>query len=724
MDATPRLITISSTAGISKTRKVGEAYQQYCDQIEAGDYVDPDVYCAQFPSFQSSLGRLLKAHDYLEDHPELLEEEFVAPWPVVGQTFLGFELLQELGQGAFARVFLAKQTALGDRLVVVKISRQGGAAEAKTLGRIQHPNVVPIHSIHVDSASAQTLVCMPYLGTATLHDVFDLLKTATVRKANGRVFQDASREREDDLPRCAGPHRTAPIAESDTYVDALREVACKIAESLAYIHEQGVCHLDLKPSNVLISPEGEPLLLDFNLSSDAQRDRLVQGGTLPYMSPEQLSYFLGHGVKTSVGPASDLFSFGVLLYELSTGCHPFGPVAIKTNNASLAQQLLDRQKSGFRPVRALNPDIDADLANLIESCLRIDPTSRPHSAADVTSQLNRQRRHLAKARRWIARNPIKLIILSLLGSVFLAGAAAALVLSPPERERQFHVAMQNYRDGNYVEAVKRFTLAIDKDPDNASAYFARGRAFQKLGRDDSTKYTMAIQDYEEARKREPNGKYAAAAGYCFQSLPGSKISAALVMYEAAEKAGVANSALFNNIAVCYDRMGGKKAEARKYLDRAVTAQPPCQAAFHNRAVFCLTLAKNHQSKLKVLAENPVVKAPFNPVMLQNEFDEAVRTARGDFEKAIEMGPLSAELLYHAALFQTLASEFDPAAKKKAIGLLRKAITDHHYLLVANDPAFASLLDDEDFHQLNLLPRPAQRQSMGIRFVDPVNDEAD
>src|SRR5262245_60486334 len=169
----------ASTFAQTKSQKVGAAYLRYCEKYDAGEKVDANEFCARYPSFQSSLGRLLHAHHFLEENPNLLSEERGIRWPVAGETFLDFDLVLALGQGAFARVFLAREAPLGNRLVVVKIAKQGGAAEAKILGRIQHPNVVPIHSIQTPPDLALTLVCMPYLGTATLHDVFDLLKVAT-----------------------------------------------------------------------------------------------------------------------------------------------------------------------------------------------------------------------------------------------------------------------------------------------------------------------------------------------------------------------------------------------------------------------------------------------------------------------------------------------------------------------------------------------------------------
>src|SRR6185369_8619704 len=94
---------------------------------------------------------------------EELRKIELCTWPEPGEQFLGFELLEDLGSGSFARVYLARQPELGDRLVALKVA-QHGAREAQTLGRLRHPNIVPVHSIDTDPTTGLTAVCMAYLG--------------------------------------------------------------------------------------------------------------------------------------------------------------------------------------------------------------------------------------------------------------------------------------------------------------------------------------------------------------------------------------------------------------------------------------------------------------------------------------------------------------------------------------------------------------------------------
>ena len=113
------------------------AYEEYCQRLEAGEKVDPDLFCERFPAHRTSLRRLLQAHRFLDENSHFLVALRTPAWPEPGTTFLGFALQRELGRGAFARVYLATQPALGERQVALKVA-QRGKQEAKTLARIAH----------------------------------------------------------------------------------------------------------------------------------------------------------------------------------------------------------------------------------------------------------------------------------------------------------------------------------------------------------------------------------------------------------------------------------------------------------------------------------------------------------------------------------------------------------------------------------------------------------
>src|SRR5206468_1741103 len=110
-----------------------------------------------------------------------------------------------------------------------------------------------------------------------------------------------------------------------SFVQAVLWLASRLADGLAHAHERGILHRDLKPANILLTDEGQPMLLDFNLAEDTKRrptaSAALLGGTLPYMAPEQLRALQG-GHRPLDG-RSDLYALGVILFELLTGRHPF-----------------------------------------------------------------------------------------------------------------------------------------------------------------------------------------------------------------------------------------------------------------------------------------------------------------------------------------------------------------------------------------------------------------
>jgi serine/threonine protein kinase len=373
---------ISQSGPTYRSELLDAAYEEYLSRRARGEQVDPDQFCAAFPSMKSSLGRLLRFDAFLQGHEPLLEN-----WPAPGDKYAGFVLLHQLGQGAFARVYLARDERLGGRLVVLKVSRHGGP-EANILGRIQHPNVVPVYSIQDDEPTGLCAVCMPYLGSATLDDVLDRLQGEQYFPERARFILDSAEGLPMPLDPSAEPGAPDVNLLSGAYVEGIRWIGARLAGALAFLHNLGICHRDLKPSNVLMQPNGTPVLLDFNLCTDQNADDVPFGGTLVYMAPEQLTSFPSEPGHAKSGPQADLFSLGVLLYQLATGQHPFDPLSLALKTPELRALLLERQKGGARPACELNPRIDRAFSDLIQQCLAFDPKDRPESAAHLAALLH------------------------------------------------------------------------------------------------------------------------------------------------------------------------------------------------------------------------------------------------------------------------------------------------------------------------------------------------
>ncbi len=339
-------------------------------------------------------------------------------FPRAGTSFLGFRLQSELGRGAFARVYLARQGDLADRPVALKISTDT-VVETHTLAQLQHTNIVPIYSVH--RSGPLHAVCMPFLGSTTLADVLHELKQqptlpdsgagllSTHHRKYATMGDQASMpdqgEREERA-REAGLQEHPPIADRQPaeirapaqierlrglgYVEAVLWLIARVADGLAHAHERGILHQDLKPANILLGHDGEPLLLDFNLATDTKirgtASSALIGGTLPYMAPEHLhGFWAGNRVLDA---RSDLYSLGVILFELLTGKHPF-----ETPTGAVREMLLRMIADRRGPVptmREWNPQVSPAVESIVRHCLEPDPSHRYRSARELHEDLERQ----------------------------------------------------------------------------------------------------------------------------------------------------------------------------------------------------------------------------------------------------------------------------------------------------------------------------------------------
>ncbi len=383
--------------------------------------------------------------------------------PVVGDDFMGFKLIHELGRGAFGHVFLARQTGLADRLVALKLAANLHG-ESQRLAQLQHTNIVPIYSEH--RSGDLHGVCMPYFGSTTLADVCRELRPntslphsgkhivstlcnrqSTVRgldasSASGQTSSGAEPASEHAI---AAPPRSLNSAsgtlskiEEMSYVEAVLWLTSRLADGLVHAHERGIIHRDLKPANVLICDDGQPMLLDFNLA-DEVRPRSSSaavahvGGTLPYMSPEQLmAYRDGEG---RVDARGDIYGLGLIVFHLLTGQHAF-PLRRGPSRVILPKMIEDRQ--GTAPLlRTLNRAVSPAIESIVQKCLQADPANRYVSASKLAEDIERHRANLPlryaanpsfaeRMGKWAKRNPR---LASPLACSFLAAALLLVAIS-------------------------------------------------------------------------------------------------------------------------------------------------------------------------------------------------------------------------------------------------------------------------------------------------------
>jgi hypothetical protein len=324
----------------------------------------------------------------------------------VEQCLNHHELLDQIGCGGMGVVFRARDTLL-NRDVALKMIRSGTLAtadevarfyrEARAAARLRHPHIVPIHGI----GRYRDQHCF----------TMDLISGGSLAQQQKRYLGE---------PRAA--------------VELLEKVARAVHEA----HVHGVIHRDLKPGNILLDDNGEPLVGDFGLAKliDAEVDVTGAGqvvGTPAYMAPEQAS-----GQTANILPQTDVWALGVILFELLTGRRPFvGP-----SKTTITQQVLHEEPT--QP-RRLQPKLSRDLEAIVLKCLEKNPKQRYPSAQALADDLldwrqgravlARRPSPLRRAKRLVKRRPLLTVAAALL---LLVGSVAGLLgffLNPERRLR-------------------------------------------------------------------------------------------------------------------------------------------------------------------------------------------------------------------------------------------------------------------------------------------------
>jgi serine/threonine-protein kinase len=267
-----------------------------------------------------------------------------------GSDFGKFELLEELGRGGMGVVYKARQKDLG-RLVALKMilrSQLDSAEmvrrfhdEARAAAGVQHPNITAVYE--AGQIHGQPYFAMQYVGGPSL----------------------ASKLRHGPLP----PETTARIVAA-------------VARAVAHLHQHGIVHRDLKPGNILLDEHGQPYVTDFGLVKllEGNSHQTTSGaivGTPSYMSPEQAA-----GQSTLIGPRSDVYSIGAILYECLTGRPPF-------RAATQMETLMHVLENEPIAPHEFNPQVPRDLESICLRCMEKSPERRYANAAAVADNLER-----------------------------------------------------------------------------------------------------------------------------------------------------------------------------------------------------------------------------------------------------------------------------------------------------------------------------------------------
>jgi tetratricopeptide (TPR) repeat protein len=559
----------------------------------------------------------------------------------------GYTLLAELGRGGMGVVYKARQIGL-NRTVALKMILAGAHAgqaelarfrtEAEAIARLQHPNI--IHVYQIGENNGLPFFSLEYCDGGSLD-----------KRLKGTPLP----------PR-----------------DAARLVQ-QLALGIQAAHDKGILHRDLKPANVLLTIDGTPKITDFGLARmQDEQGRTASGailGTPSYMAPEQA------GGKTKViGPATDIYGLGAILYECLTGRPPFKAATL----AETMQQVLTCEPAS---PQSLNPRVPRDLVAIVEKCLEKEPHKRYTTAAELAGDLGRvlagepvrarRATGLERALKWARRHPaqattigvIVLAILALSAGGWWAAWSVGEAAKETELQRQraeahltkaveavekmlIEVGAVELADVPHLEPVRKkvlvdaqtFYLAFLEERANDPRFrFFAGRAFSRLGDIQAMleENAAAERSYQQARdllsgpaaradQRRELGRALNNLGVMLKGLTGRTRDAEKILQDAlalrlqvsAEFAGnnedrQAVAASYYNLGTVLARLPGERKRAQEDYDQASDIQQRLADIKPPQPDFQRDLART-------LNQRGILLSTSDPKAAEKDFQEAIK----------------------------------------------------------------------------------------------------
>jgi len=361
---------------------LGDVIADYLQAVERGERPDRQTLLKAHPLLAEELAAYFEDLDRMNKlaAPLHLNDETVGPEENLGNSlprvryFGDFELEAEIARGGMGVVYRARQKTL-NRVVALKMILSGQLAsaadvarfrsEAEAAANLDHPNILPIYE--VGEHEGQQYFSMKLIEGGSLAS---------------RIAELIARPRDGAV------------------------LVARLARAIHFAHQRGILHRDIKPANVLLDPDGTPYITDFGLAKRTEEDSGLTRtgaiiGTPSYMSPEQAR------ADKQVTTLTDVYSLGVILYELLTGRPPFRAATVHET----IQEVMEKEPD--HP-RKYNPRADRDLSAVALKCLQKSPENRYESAAGLADDLNRWLNGeptkarpaslVSQAWRWLKRN--------------------------------------------------------------------------------------------------------------------------------------------------------------------------------------------------------------------------------------------------------------------------------------------------------------------------------
>ena len=618
---------------------IEQVVQQFVDAQLRGENPDIDDFVKRYPGLEQKIRQRIKnlqkinglfaclmQADDSDFAPEISEHN------LIGQTLGDFRILSIIGTGGMGAVFLAHQISL-DRDVALKvISDISGARkksierfgrEAKVLAKISHPNIVPIYE--VGQEGPYSYFAMEYVKGISLNKVIDAVRKASVSQKASGVMSKCMAEGGicvDEQAEVGGNG-----AEIDTdYIVNISRIIISIATALDYAHKQGVLHRDVKPSNILIKPDGTAKLVDFGLArTESQQTITMTGeffGTPSYVSPEQIRK------PETVDCRSDVYSLAATYYECLTLRPPFeGNTVNETLTRVISREAVPPKKYCPR----LSTDFNTVLLHALEKLPEDRYQTAAGFAADITNLLEfksiaaKRPSITTRAYKTLRRNPLKVVTVGICILVIVLGC---FLFCNYKQKRNKEVARKleaiaagYFVSGDYAEALRYYKKAIAQYPFNAATYSEIGTCYQQL-----KQYPKAIEAYKQAVVIEPDYTVAigALAGIYYSQ---GRYDDALEMYEKvikikpnpqtyrmiglllditgrceeaveafrnAIKTNPKDAIAYNDLGTVYFKLNRAK-DALKAVEKAIEIDPNYALAYNDLGFFYFNSGKNEKS---------------------------------------------------------------------------------------------------------------------------------